>query len=92
MDAKRSGVRPARDSHMSNGPLLTILQVTAKTCKWPIGDPGHAGFGFCGAPPRDNAPYCDHHCGLAYTGLQTLRRVRTVRPDVRLIAPRQRWT
>lgn len=30
-------------------------------CKWPIGEPGKAGFHFCGKPSLDGAPYCESH-------------------------------
>lgn len=30
-------------------------------CKWPIGEPGKAGFHFCGKPSEDGAPYCQAH-------------------------------
>jgi GcrA cell cycle regulator len=42
--------------------MLSVAQLTASTCHWPIGDPHEAGFGFCGA--RNAAgpqPYCAAH-------------------------------
>ncbi|MEM7329557.1 MAG: GcrA family cell cycle regulator [Pseudomonadota bacterium] len=30
-------------------------------CKWPIGEPGKAGFHFCGKPSVDGSPYCEGH-------------------------------
>ena len=36
-------------------------------CRWPIGDPGKAGFGFCGARCDDpERPYCEKHRAQAY--------------------------
>ena len=35
-------------------------------CRWPIGDPKKAGFGFCGEPRQHGKPYCAAHCKLAY--------------------------
>jgi GcrA cell cycle regulator len=37
-------------------------------CKWPLGEPGHANFGFCGARREPGkSPYCAHHHAIAYT-------------------------
>jgi GcrA cell cycle regulator len=30
-------------------------------CRWPIGDPQHADFHFCGAPRASGRPYCQAH-------------------------------
>ena len=50
----------------------TLLELTADTCKWPVGEPGTPGFFFCGARPVSELPYCAAHCSRAY-----------VRPDAR---------
>src|SRR5512143_2594905 len=39
----------------------TLLQLTAHTCRWPVGDVGDADFFFCGAEPTDGRPYCAAH-------------------------------
>jgi GcrA cell cycle regulator len=38
----------------------------ARTCCWPIGEPGTSGFRFCGAEPVAGKPYCAEHAALAY--------------------------
>lgn len=38
----------------------------ARTCCWPIGEPGTSGFRFCGADPMAGKPYCTEHAALAY--------------------------
>ena len=35
-------------------------------CLWPIGDPSHSDFHFCGDPSVAGKPYCEHHCEIAY--------------------------
>ena len=30
-------------------------------CSWPIGDPQHRDFHFCGKPKTAGHPYCDFH-------------------------------
>ena len=37
------------------------------SCQWPIGDPRHDDFHFCGEPAFGGKPYCAHHCAMAYT-------------------------
>lgn len=57
--------------------LLSLFELTDRTCKFPIGDPRDAGFGFCGSrvtltdPP---VPYCRFHCRIAYQPRDSRRR------------------
>lgn len=46
---------------------IGVTQLNDRTCRWPIGDPSHEDFCFCGAEPRDGKPYCEYHCRMAYT-------------------------
>ena len=48
------------------GPACGLLDLTAATCRWPIGEPGAEGFAFCGAAPFKRYPYCVGHCLIAY--------------------------
>jgi GcrA cell cycle regulator len=49
--------------------LCTILNLSHKTCKWPIGDPRDKGFHFCGHPPSAKGPYCSYHTQAAIVPL-----------------------
>ncbi|MET0181782.1 MAG: GcrA family cell cycle regulator [Caulobacterales bacterium] len=64
---------------LDNGQNVTVLTLTDRMCKFPIGDPTDADFAFCG---RDscNGPYCSDHARLAYQPSQTRRR-RTDQPQ-----------
>ena len=33
----------------------TLLELTEDTCHWPVGDPGHADFFFCGGHAEDGS-------------------------------------
>ncbi len=44
----------------------TILTLSDRTCKWPIGDPADEAFCFCGHNPRQSSPYCEYHSRLAF--------------------------
>ncbi len=46
--------------------MISLMELTPSTCKWPIGHPGEAGFAFCGAGSFPSLPYCEHHARLAY--------------------------
>ena len=59
---------------------LTLLELTERTCKWPIGDPNDDDFHFCGLPAVPGKPYCEHHVGIAFQPMSTRRdraRART---------------
>jgi GcrA cell cycle regulator len=44
----------------------TIATLEAEHCRWPIGDPKHADFHFCGKGKLPGLPYCEHHARRAY--------------------------
>ena len=45
---------------------LNLMQLTERTCKWPVGDPATEEFWFCGYPSKVGKPYCDAHVELAF--------------------------
>jgi len=57
----------------------TLLDLSEKICKWPIGHPGEANFHFCGKPSQASFPYCTEHCAIAYQA-QLPRRDRSRPP------------
>jgi GcrA cell cycle regulator len=65
--------QPLRLVDLPKGGRVTILHLSDKTCKWPIGDPGTEEFCFCGHGPRAGSPYCEYHARLAYQPLQDRR-------------------
>ncbi len=61
---------------------LTLLELTERTCKWPIGDPATTDFAFCGLPAHPGKPYCEAHVSVAFQPMSSRRdrdrgRVRT---------------
>ncbi|SIS41243.1 GcrA cell cycle regulator [Insolitispirillum peregrinum] len=48
--------------------IRSVVDLSAHTCRWPIGDPREPGFHFCGAPTIANKPYCAEHAAIAYVG------------------------
>jgi GcrA cell cycle regulator len=65
--------QPLRLLDLPKDGRITILHLSDKTCKWPIGDPGAEDFCFCGHSPRDASPYCEYHARLAYQPMQDRR-------------------
>lgn len=67
----------------------SLLDLSEKICKWPIGHPGEPDFHFCGAQANPGFPYCVAHCGVAYQA-QLPRRDRKPPPPLPFGGPRVR--
>lgn len=53
---------------------VSLLELTEKTCKWPIGDPVSSDFHFCGRASDEGKPYCDFHSRRAYHQIDRKKR------------------
>ena len=47
--------------------LITTINLTIDTCRWPFGDPVEPGFHYCGELPLIGRPYCDKHNSKSYS-------------------------
>jgi hypothetical protein len=54
----KAGAKPAQS------PFVQLAELTATTCRWPLGSPTDNDFSYCGAPC--DPPYCNAHRRLAY--------------------------
>lgn len=52
---------------------LTLMELTERTCKWPIGDPATEDFWFCGLAAQPGKPYCEAHVGVAFQPMSARR-------------------
>ncbi len=52
---------------------LTLMELTERTCKWPVGDPAMDDFWFCGLPVQAGKPYCEAHVGVAFQPMSSRR-------------------
>ena len=52
---------------------LTLMELTEKTCKWPVGDPATENFWFCGLAVQQGKPYCEAHVGVAFQPMSARR-------------------
>ncbi|MCF8475266.1 MAG: GcrA family cell cycle regulator [Emcibacter sp.] len=58
---------------------VSLLDLTERMCKWPIGHPGEPDFHFCGEASAPTFPYCPEHCAQAYQVQQPRRDRRANR-------------
>ena len=79
---------PAKPSPEIAG-KTSLLDLSDRICKWPIGHPGEPDFHFCGKPVNPGFPYCVEHCGHAYQA-QLPRRDRRPPPPLPYGGPRVR--
>ncbi|WP_426035434.1 GcrA family cell cycle regulator [Cypionkella sp. TWP1-2-1b2] len=52
---------------------LSLMELTERTCKWPIGDPATEDFWFCGLPSVPGKPYCEAHVSVAFQPMSARR-------------------
>ena len=52
---------------------LSLMELTERTCKWPIGDPATEEFWFCGHPAQAGKPYCEVHVAVAFQPMSSRR-------------------
>lgn len=67
---------PATDVVVPIARKLTLIELTERTCKWPVGDPLQEDFHFCGNDSGDSSPYCKFHARLAFQPSGERRRAR----------------
>ena len=52
---------------------IGLMDLTERTCKWPIGDPATEDFWFCGLAVQQGKPYCEAHVGVAFQPMSNRR-------------------
>jgi GcrA cell cycle regulator len=52
---------------------IGLMELTERTCKWPVGDPATDDFWFCGLPVQQGKPYCEAHVGVAFQPMSSRR-------------------
>ena len=67
----------------------SLLDLSDRVCRWPMGHPGEADFHFCGDKVNPGFPYCVEHCGRAYQA-QLPRGARRPPPPLPFGGPRVR--
>ena len=84
--APRPTPRPVRQPRPSPAPQpieavvipmserVTLVELRESMCRWPLGDPLHEDFRFCGADSPIGVPYCAYHARIAYQPARDRRR------------------
>ncbi|HEY8605294.1 GcrA family cell cycle regulator [Tsuneonella suprasediminis] len=67
----------------------SLLDLSDRVCRWPMGHPGEPDFHFCGEAVNPGFPYCVEHCGRAYQA-QLPRGARRPPPPLPFGGPRVR--
>jgi GcrA cell cycle regulator len=67
----------------------SLLDLSDRVCRWPMGHPGEPDFHFCGVAVNPGFPYCVEHCGRAYQA-QLPRGARRPPPPLPFGGPRVR--
>ena len=78
-EAETVEVNPTIDREIPVKKGKKLMDLAREDCRWPEGDPGTAGFFFCGAPAFRDKSYCAEHCLVAYH-----QRPKAERPFFRL--------
>ena len=52
---------------------ISLMELTERTCKWPVGDPATDDFWFCGLNVQPGKPYCEAHVGVAFQPMSSRR-------------------
>jgi GcrA cell cycle regulator len=56
-----------------SAPRISLMELTEKTCKWPVGDPATDDFWFCVLGVQQGKPYCEAHVGVAFQPMSSRR-------------------
>ena len=67
----------------------SLLDLSDRICRWPMGHPGEPDFHFCGDAVNPGFPYCVEHCGRAFQA-QLPRGTRRPPPPMPFGGPRVR--
>jgi GcrA cell cycle regulator len=52
---------------------ISLMELTERTCKWPVGDPATEDFWFCGLAVQQGKPYCEAHVSVAFQPMSNRR-------------------
>ena len=44
----------------------TLMELNRHTCRFPLGNPQQPDFGYCGAEPMEDRPYCGRHWHITH--------------------------
>ncbi len=57
---------------------VSLMELNARMCRWPLGDPTSKQFRFCGQPVDHGTPYCVDHGRVAYQPASEKKRLQRI--------------
>lgn len=63
---KAPPMTPVMSENDAKRERISLTDLEAGQCRWPLGDPREKDFGFCGCTAVASLPYCDEHAQAAY--------------------------
>ena len=66
LEQSQAPVSPPVDIAKPRSKKLSIAQLTSDTCRFPIGDPKHDDFHYCGHTSPASRVYCEYHSRVAF--------------------------
>ena len=83
--AKKRAAEPVPEPYIekptADTATRTLVTLGRDECKWPIGDPKAATFGFCGCKAIPGKPYCEGHDKRAYQPVALASKRKPIQPD-----------
>ena len=76
------------DADIPLGQRRTLAELTRTDCRWPVGDPSHSDFFYCGAEASPGRPYCPAHCARAYRVTSIARNIGSQNAESGLVPGR----
>ena len=73
----------------NDAPRKNLADLKANECRWPIGDPQEADFGFCGCKAMAGLPYCMEHAKVAYQAATRNRILKAEKEMAETLTPEQ---
>ncbi|MBF0095505.1 MAG: global cell cycle regulator GcrA-like protein [Alphaproteobacteria bacterium] len=74
LTGRPSPIRRAKAEKKEDTKIRSVVDLSALTCRWPIGDPRDANFHFCGKRVAAGKPYCPDHASIAYVSSSKSRK------------------
>jgi GcrA cell cycle regulator len=81
--ADASALREVEELVIPMAERKSIQTLVEASCRWPIGDPQHEDFHFCGHDRMMGLPYCEFHARRAFQPAQPRRRDQRPLPQIR---------
>jgi len=74
LTSRPSPIKKSRLEKKEETRIRSVVELSALTCRWPIGDPRDVTFHFCGKRVLTGKPYCSEHAAVAYVNSSKNRK------------------